>query len=296
MELVVCGRRIGQEEIEHVVAVTKLCSGLRRWELARTVCEHLGWVTASGKAKVDACVKLLEQLESAGRIQLREKQAIKPPRRKRPRWTKRTEPRPDLCEALSQIRPVKLQVVTSKEETRLWKEYVDRYHYLGWKQDFGCRLHYFIQSRAGLLGCVSVAGAAKSIAVRDRWIGWTLDARRQNLPWIINNSRFVLFPWVHVPHLASHILGQLARQIRADWDEHWGYRPLLMETFVDPARYQGTCYRAAGWTELGETSGSGRPRRGQQYTTTPKRVFVRVLVREFRRQLCSAKLTRRVDA
>lgn len=112
----------------------------------------------------------------------------------------------------------------------------------------------------------------------------------RNLPWVINNTRFLIFDWVQVKHLASHALGRLARRVREDWYQKWGYRPVLMETFVDPARYQGTCYRAAGWTLLGMTAGTGRPRVGRQYSTTPKMIYARPLVRDFREQLCSEQL------
>ena len=290
MAAIIGGRRIGEEEIEHAVEVARRCSGLSRREIALTLCEHWEWISASGAPKDRTCMKLLAQLEAAGRVGLRAKREVKRPLSTRPLWTKRTEPGCEVRMALSLVGRIELQVVTGTEENRLWKEYVDRYHYLNWKEGFGCRLRYFVRSRVGLLGCISVSGAAKSVAVRDGWIGWTKAAQRHNLAWVINNYRYLLFPWVAVPHLASHVLGQLARQMRADWYQHWGYRPVLMETFVDPARYRGTCYRAAGWTELGMTSGRGRVRPGRQYTTTPKRIFVRPLVRDFRAQLCAGKL------
>ncbi len=115
------------------------------------------------------------------------------------------------------------------------------------------------------MGCLLLAGAARALAVRDRWIGWDAKARREQRVRVLNNSRFLIFPHVQVPHLASHVLGQLARRVRADWLQHWGFEPLLLETFVDPRHYAGTCYRAAGWQLLGETSGSGLARPGQTY-------------------------------
>ena len=107
--------------------------------------------------------------------------------------------------------------------------------------------------------------------MRDRWIGWDAQTRRGQLARVLNNSRFLIFPHVEVPHLASHVLGQLARRVRADWQEHWGFEPLLLETFVDPRHYAGTCYRAAGWALLGETSGQGLARPGRTYRSTPAR-------------------------
>ena len=172
----------------------------------------------------------------------------------------------------------------------MWNEYVSRYHYLGYKPPVGCRLRYFVESERGRVGCVLLGGAARAIAVRDRWIGWTRGQRLSNLGWVVNNGRFLLFPWVRVRYLASHVLGQLARQVREDWHGRWGYRPVLLETFVDPARYRATSYRAAGWECLGQTTGQGLARRGQAYRTTVKWVYVRALVRGFREQLCSESL------
>ena len=172
----------------------------------------------------------------------------------------------------------------------LWNEYVERFHPLGYKGAFGYRLRYFIRSGSQHLGCVLLGGAAKAIAVRDRWIGWDERTRLCNLPRVINNSRFLIFPHVRIPHLASHVLGQLARRVRADWQQQWGFTPLLLETFVDPSRFRGICYRAAGWELLGETSGRGLTRPGKSYRSTPRLMLVKPLDDSFRQRLCAAPL------
>jgi hypothetical protein len=141
-----------------------------------------------------------------------------------------------------------------------------------------------------------LAGAAKAIRTRDEWIGWSRQQRQRNLAWVINNSRFLIMPWVRVLHLASHVLGQLSRRVADDWECQWGYRPVLMETFVDSRRYRGTCYKAANWQELGETTGEGLARRGKQYHSTPKKIFVKPLIPEFRDHLCAQALEGRVWA
>ena len=167
---------------------------------------------------------------------------------------------------------------------------------MGYKPSAGCRLRYFVESERGRLGCVLLGGAARAIGVRDRWIGWRRGQRLRNLGWVVNNTRFLIFPWVRVAHLASHVLGQLARQVGEDWLGRWGYRPVLLESFVDPARYRGTCYRASGWELVGQTSGRGLARRGKQYRSSVKLVFVRPLVAAFRELLCSEALVgRRVE-
>ena len=138
-----------------------------------------------------------------------------------------------------------------------------------------------------------MAGPARAVAVRDEWIGWTRAQRLRNLGWVVNNTRFLVFPWVRVAHLASHVLGQLARQVGQDWQGRWGYRPVLLETFVDPARYRGTCYRASGWEVLGQTTGQGLARAGKAYQSQAKLVFVRALGEGFRQVLCADALVGR---
>jgi len=287
-----CGRQISEQELETARETVRLCGGLSRSELAATICEHWGWVTASGANKTTACLKVLEELERNGQIQL-------PGRHARPKTelvrgalrTKRTEPPDDvLSVTLVDASPVELQIVVGREDAKLWNEYLDRHHYLGYSKPFGCTLRYFIVSGKGLLGCVLVAGAARAIKVRDEWIGWSRQRRQQNLPWVINNTRLLIFPWVDIRHLASHVLGQLARRVREDWKARWGYEPLLLETFVDPAHYTGSCYRAAGWIELGLTTGTGLAREGQSYTSTPKRIYVKALSKDSRERLCASAL------
>ena len=283
----VSGREITGGEIAGIREVSRLCAGLSREELSHTVCEHLCWVTASGRHKVKACLKLLEELEEMGEIELPAKQERKKsPKRVIPK-TARTALRAELRAEMSDIGEVALKVASDKSDKALWNEYVDRYHMLGYKKPFGCRIRYFIVSKHGELGCILLAGGAKSMGIRDEWIGWSDETRLKNLSWIVNNTRYLIFPWVQAKNLASHALGQLARRVRDDWYEGFGYRPLLMETFVDPAHFQGTCYRAAGWTYLGKTTGEGLRRPGREYNTTPKMLFVKPLTKDFREQLCS---------
>ncbi len=283
---VVCGREIYSGDVENIQEVTRLCCGLSLTELARTVCEHLSWTTASGRHKLKASEKLLTQLAAEGMIELPTKQ-LQPKSKQKIPWTKATEPRAEISGELSVLGAVDLEIASRRGEKNLWNEYVDRYHLLGFKKPFGCRLRYFIVCESGPLGCILLAGAAKSIGVRDKWIGWSNETHLKNLSWIVNNTRYLIFPWVKVRHLASHALGQLAKRVREDWYEHFGYRPLMLESFVDPAHYRGTCYRAAGWTYLGDTTGEGLRRPGREYKTTPKMLFVKPLTKDFREQLCS---------
>ncbi len=289
-----CGREITSQDIEHAKEIIETFPGLSRQELAHTICEHWGWVTASGANKVTACMKLLEKLEGRGEIRLPEKRhSIKGVARPVRRTHRTDPPSAEVIGKLADIGPVSLEIASSKEAKDLWNEYVERYHYLGYKKPFGFRLRYFVTSDRGRLGCVLLAGAAKAIEARDRWVGWSEKQRLKNLPWVVTNSRFLVFPWVNVRLLASHVLGQLVRRVREDWHERWGYRPVLMETFVDPARFRGISYRAAGWTCLGRTKGRGLRRPKRDYRTTVKMIFVRPLARDFRQWLCSDSLTGR---
>lgn len=290
--IVQCGRHIKSEELEQIRETVVTFSRLSQLELAKTICEHLNWYTASGKNKVEACLKLLRRLEAQGMIRLPEKdesRSIKcrTIKCKQPASTDRTRPRAPVVGKLSDLGTIGIRVVQEKEEVSLVNEYLHRYHYLGYKKPFGCHLRYLIETHGSILGCMLFSGAAKAMNIRDRWIGWTADERLRNLGFIINNNRFLLFPWVKVRYLASHVLGKINRALEKDWQQRWGYRPALVETFVDPQYFDGTCYQAANWQCLGMTSGIGLVRQGKRYKTSPKKIFVYPLVNNFRQVLCS---------
>ena len=288
------GREISRQELDEIQETVGIFPRLSRTELAATICEHLGWITASGGYKIDACVKLLEKLESKGFVELPEKRQ-RLQGQQHIAQTSKTEAQADIVGNLGDLGLVNVEVVKGKETTGLWNEYVSRYHYLGYKKPFGYVLRYFIVSERGLLGCLMFAGAAKALAARDRWIGWTQIQRLRNLAWVINNSRFLIFPWVQVKNLASHILGRVVRRVKEDWQERWGYSPVLAETFVDPQYYEGICYKAANWQYMGMTKGEGLVRKGRTYTTTSKKIFVKPLVKDWRSLLCSEQPEVRVD-
>ncbi len=285
--LVHCGRVITTEELADIRETVATCSGLSRSELALTIGEHLEWYSATGSLKLDACVKLLEKLETQGVLSLPEKQLSSGWGQKHIPQTNQTEAGELLEGSVGNLGPFSLVPVTEKEDIGLWNEYVSRYHYLGYKQPFGCHQRYFITSEHGKLGCLLFSGAAKALRERDKWLGWSKDERLRNLGFVVNNNRFLMFPWVKVKYLASHALGQAVRRLGDDWQQRWGYRPVVVETFVDPERYAGTCYRASNWLYLGNTTGTGLARIGKSYTSSPKKIFVLPLVTDFRTVLCS---------
>jgi hypothetical protein len=292
-----CGRPFTEKDLEHVREVVALFPRLAFTELTQTLCEQLGWSTASGGYKLDACRKLLEKMEARGELKLPVVRSCARGqlRSRLPGSVATAVPAEPMTGNLSIYAPVHLVALRDKEAVALCVADMERHHFLGYRKPIGCFLHYAIESARGRLGYLIIAGAAKQIGVRDPWIGWDDSQRLRNLPWVVNNSRFLLFPWVHVRYGASHVLGQLAACLPADWEDRWGYRPVLLETFVDPARHKGTCYRAAGWIELGRTTGTGLCRPGRAYQTTPKLLFVRPLTEDFRSLLCGAPAPRRTE-
>ena len=211
-----CGRKISRQQLDEIIETVGLFPSLSRQELAATISEHLEWVTATGSNKLDACMKLLEKLECQDLIRLPAKQEQY--RRNRSQkaitLTSRTDCRADITGNLTDIGQVRVEAVSDKESTGLWNEYVSRYHYLGYKQPFGYFLRYFVESEQGLLGCIVFAGAAKALRIRDRWIGWAKDHRLRNMAWVINNSRFLIFPWVGVKILPVTFWGRLPGVLR----------------------------------------------------------------------------------
>ena len=280
--LVFKDRAFKTDELELIHEVVDSCPRLSRQELANTVCELLGWRRANGGLKTWECKQLLEHLEQARGL------GLPPLRETKPRGVSRRLPDSAAGEAgevlrgrLREVAPVQLSLVEQPRERRLWRELVDRYHYLGYKMAFGARLQYLVQvqrPRPQVVACVQFSSPAWRMAARDHWIGWEEATRRSNLQKIVNQSRFLILPWIEIRNLASHVLSQLTGRVSKDWPQHYGLRPLLLETLVDAERYQGTCYRAANWQWLGPTSGRGRMDRRHQHRAGIKQVFVYPLV------------------
>lgn len=273
------GRRFEPAEVSLIEQVVASYPRLSRQELANTVCELLDWRRANGGLKTWEAREMLERLESLGRVQL-----PSPSSRGRPlgsttrvRHSARGEPQAELRCALHEVEPIGLRLVESAEDRQLWRELVERYHPQGHRVPFGASLRYVVEitrPQPAVVGCLQVSSPAWKMAVRDRWIGWSEPARCAGLQRIVNNSRYLIVPWVHIPSLASHILGHMVRQFPSDWQRAYGVEPVLIETLVDAGR-AGTCYRAANWIALGPTSGRGRmDRHHQRHAAAPKQVFV----------------------
>jgi hypothetical protein len=282
------GRRFTRKQLARVQETVERFKHLTRTELARTLCEHLNWKTPNGKGKVESCLTLLEALEAHGIVSLPAKQIRRAAQRRVPR-VEDVAPALAIEAALSAVTPIRLEAVGSSGEAReRFKAYLERYHYLGYRQPVGAHLGYFIVSepRQERLGCLLFsASAAWALAPRDQWIGWQEKHRKKLLHLLLSNDRFLIFPWVHVAHLASHALSLATRQIGDEWLRAFGYRPVLIETFVDPTRFAGTCYRAANWQFLGHTQGRGRLAPDHQRRTSQKEIFVYSLQSDWRLRL-----------
>jgi hypothetical protein len=263
-----CGRIVTRKQLVEINEIIETFSKLSRTELANTVCELFSWKRS---IRLPDCRKQYAN-NGAAKVQRTAKADIQATI-----WAK-----------LKELSPIFLTRVDSQEQRQLWYEYVDLYHYLGYQLPFGAQLRYFIKSgaRDDILGCFQFSSPAWKMAPRDRWIGWTDEQRKVNLQKVINNSRFLIFPWVEVKNLASSVLALAAKTVADDWQSCYGYRPVLMETLVDFKRFRGTCYKAANWIHIGKTTGRGRmDRENTQQGAAVKEIYVYPLTPRFRQEL-----------
>jgi hypothetical protein len=282
--MVIAGRDFNDEVIARIRETVRSGVDLTRGALARLVCGWLDWRHADGRPKETSCRIVLNKLGRRGVIELPAAREVSfVPRRPRP-----AEPMqwPRIEGALSKLGHIELVVVNGdKALSRQWRAMMQAHHPLGDGPLCGAQLRYLIRSEQGILGGLSFSAGAWRLGVRDEWIGWSEGTRAARLALIVGNSRFLIVPSVQVKNLASHVLGLATRQLAADWQRHYGYKPVLIETFVDSSRYPGTCYRAANWTDLGMTQGRGRQDRARQGQVARKQVFVYPLQRNWRKLL-----------
>jgi hypothetical protein len=281
---------VSDGELALIRELVMSCHGLSRTELASTVCELLGWKRRVGSLKARECREFLENLESKGLLALPQKQSGRPTgRRTHVPITERGNPGKPLVGTAADVGRIELELVSSQEQRRWFRELIGRYHYLGHAVPFGAHLRYLVfadRPDRVVVGCVQFSSPAWRMAARDRWIGWDDATRARNLQHVVNNSRFLLLPWVQVKNLASRVLSKAVQRMAGDWQKHYGLEPLMVETLVDPARYRGTSYRGANWIEIGTTSGRGRMDRGHQREgLAPKTVLVYPLVSDAARRL-----------
>ncbi len=275
------GKRLTRRQIADIQETVGRFPKLSRTELGHTLCEHLHWQTPNGSNRLQSAQRLLEELERLGILSLPPKQGPGRGRQRPLELGSGSDPQPAIDEPLAGLTPLQLQPVSGQQAVATWNEWVQRYHPLGYRQPIGAHLRYFLLDRhERLLGCLLFDFAARNVACRDAWIGWQGQAHRKYLDRVVRNSRFLLLPWVRVQNLASKALGLVVRQLPQDWQRQHGYRPVLVETFVDLEQYKATCYRAANWQYLGQTQARGAM--GGVAAKTPKGVYVHPLHPDWR--------------
>lgn len=281
------GRTIDGEQLGFLREFIAAHPDSSRWKLSRQLCEALGWKQPNGALRDVVCRGLLLLLERAGEI------ALPPVRRHIPGQCRNARLRPEpllidttlLAMPLGALGGIEIQLVRRTAEEPLFNSLMEQYHYLGYEQPVGEHLKYLVWAHGRPVACMAFSSAPRHLGPRDLFIGWGQEARRRNIRFIAYNTRFLILPWVAVDHLASHILGRMARRISADWQRVYAHPIYMLETFVDPARFRGTCYRAANWILLGRTTGRGKNDLTHQPNRPVKEVLGYPLTKRFRQLL-----------
>ncbi len=287
--LVIQGRALRPKDVALIRGWLEAHPDSNRTRLSRDLCAAWNWRNDAGRLKDMACRSLLLKLEARGQIQL-------PPRRTasvnglRNRQVASIEADQTVIEGpLQSLRPVRVQpVAEGTSGALLFKFLLQRFHYLGHRNCVGENLKYLARDRDGRpLACLLFGSAAWKAAARDRWIGWNCQQRLRHLGLVTNNTRWLILPWVRVPHLASHLLGQVAVRLSSDWQQKYGHPIYLVESFVEQPRFAGTCYRAAGWVQVGLTTGRTRNDDGLKPRAARKALYLKTLRTDALRRLAS---------
>jgi len=283
------GREVSSDDVEIVRRLIADTPDLSRRALSMKVCAAWNWTQPNGAPCDALCRSLLLALHRDGHVEL------PPPRwrHKQPPVRRRPPPRIDLPEIalvapLSEIGPLQIHQVRRTPDEDLVNALVAQHHYLGYVGPVGEHLKYLVTAREQPIACFFWSSAPRHLGPRDKYIGWSQAARKANIRWVAYQSRFLILPWVRVPHLASHLLGAMSRRLSADWEHVYAHPIYFTETFVDPALYRGTCYRAANWTYLGLTTGRGKNDSTNKPNRSLKQVYGYALVKDFRRRLSAA--------
>jgi hypothetical protein len=268
------GRVVTAEDVAFLQAFIAAHPDASRRRLSALLCEAWQWKQANGALCDMICRGLLLMLHRAGEIELPavRQTSLNP-------FVRRERPQPPLIDrtpvgcSLGQLGPIQLTQVRRTAQEPLFNSLIEHYHYLGYEQPVGEHLKYLVWAQGRPIACLAWSSAPRHLGSRDRYIGWSAEARRRNIRFIAYNTRFLILPWVTVPHLASYLLGRMARLLSQDWEHVYGHPIYFLETFVDPERFRGTCYRAANWVMLGRTTGRGK----DDHTNRPNRSIKEVL-------------------
>jgi uncharacterized protein DUF4338 len=283
------GRVITAEDIAFIRQLMAAYPGASRRALSAKLCEAWQWKQANGTPRDMVCRGLLLMLHRAGEIEL-------PPVRYTPPnpLAKREQPVAMLIDTtpihdpLSQLQPIEFRQVRRTPDEPLFNSLMEHHHYLGYEQPVGEHLKYVVWAQGRPIACLAWSSAPRHLGSRDRFLGWNREARRRKLHFLAYNTRFLILPWVEVPHLASHLLGRMAKRLSEDWERLYQHPIYFVETFVDPTRFRGTCYRAANWILLGHTTGRGKDDQTNRPNRSIKEVLGYPLTRRFRELLLEA--------
>ena len=271
------GRVITRADVAFIARLVAAHPGLSRKALSKKLCAAWDWVQPNGVPCDRVCRGLMLALHRAGHLELPPARHVSPNPlavRRKPAPPPADLDRRPIRSPLAALRPLTFRQVRRTPEEPLFNSLIEAYHYLGYTQPVGAHLKYLVHARDGrLLACLAWASAPRHLGARDRFIGWSAEARRHNLRFIAINPRYLILPWVEVEHLASHLLGRMVRVLNRDWERLYGHRLYFLETFVDPTRYRGTAYRAANWQVLGLTTGRGRTIRRESPTARSSRCW-----------------------
>ena len=279
------GRPFAADDIERIRQLIQKHPEANRQRISYLVCEAMDWRKSDGGLKDMSCRVALLRMYREGLIELPTPRHKVIPCRSFSRRTAQAKPEPLFEVAVHELADLRLQRVERKDSA-LWNEYIDRYHYLGYKPLPGAQLRYIAYAGDRVLGLLGFGAAAWKTGPRDAWIGWSREQRRRNLAGVVNNARFLILPWIRVRCLASKLLSMVSRELPGAWESRYGYRPVLLETFVEAARFQGTCYKAANWRCVGQTQGRGKLGDHRIGQVPIKDVWVYPLVKDFRGSLC----------
>jgi len=285
------GRGVTGTDVDFIQQLIDAHPTASRRALSKKLCEVWGWVQENGALRDMVCRGLMLALHRAGHIKLPPVRCTPPnPLAKRPTPAAVDVDRTPVRSDLRALRPLEFRQVRRTAEEPMFNALIETHHYLGYTQPVGAHLKYLVHGRDGrLLACLSWSSAPRHLGARDRFIGWSAEARRKNIRFIAYNPRYLILPWVDVPHLASHLLGRMVRRLNRDWESIYGHPLYFLETFVDPTRFRGTCYRAANWLTLGLTTGRGKDDQTGKPNRPIKQVLGYPLSRHFRGQLSRIK-------
>lgn len=289
-EAITCqGRRIHQSDLCWLRDLVQEHPDWSRHKITRHICSHWEWRTHSGQLKTFAARSMIDKLEQRGLLNLPPirvayRRNIPPP------FPKEFIP-PEATQvevSLNNLTPLSIHIpAPNSYEDSCVGYYLSQYHYIGFNRTVGENIKYLVRDRSGRdLACLLFGSAAWKTAPRDAFVGWETEARRENIIFITNNTRFLILPWVRVPHLASHILGRVMRRIRQDWVYKYGHPVHMAETFVECSRFKGICYKAANWLYVGQTKGRSRQDRYNDLCVPVKDIYLYPLSRNFRQALC----------